>query len=241
MGKGKGAVADPVDLIEIDGEFCVPFAEGQRRHYIDLGPFEVERSPWYVAKKILLFIPAMFLFILAIQLMKTGAAAVGPSIQGQFPFANGFSTLGTGWLGAYFVLSGSPVAATAISLFGAGTIDKLQAFTMLSGSRLGASFIVLVTGFLYAMKHKDRPRGDSIGIGIQAMTMTAVTYILPFHWIGRRWHDGGPLQQEALHPLPASSRQRETSPVLPASLRPGECCRDGPLASFRCRALWTRR
>ena len=70
----------------------------------------------------LLFVPAMFLFILAIQLMKSGAAAVGPPIQGQFPFANGLSTLGTGWLGAYLVLSGSPVAATAISLFGAGTL-----------------------------------------------------------------------------------------------------------------------
>jgi sodium-dependent phosphate cotransporter len=183
MSKSKAEVRDPVDLIEVDGEFCVPFEAGQRRHYIDLGPFEVERSPWYIVKKILLFIPAMFLFILAIQLMKSGAAAVGPSIEGQFPFANGFSTMGTGWLGAYFVLSGSPVAATAISLFGAGTIDKLQAFTMLSGSRLGASFIVLVTGFLYAMKHKDRPRGDSIGIGIQAMTMTAITYI-PGMFIG---------------------------------------------------------
>ena len=183
MAKSKAEVRDPVDLIEVDGEFCVPFEAGQRRHYIDLGPFEVERSPWYIVKKVLLFIPAMFLFILAIQLMKSGAAAVGPSIEGQFPFANGFSTMGTGWLGAYFVLSGSPVAATAISLFGAGTIDKLQAFTMLSGSRLGASFIVLVTGFLYAMKHKDRPRGDSIGIGIQAMTMTAITY-LPGMFIG---------------------------------------------------------
>jgi solute carrier family 34 (sodium-dependent phosphate cotransporter) len=183
MSKSKAEVRDPVDLIEVDGEFCVPFEAGQRRHYIDLGPFEVERSPWYIVKKILLFIPAMFLFILAIQLMKSGAAAVGPSIEGQFPFANGFSTMGTGWLGAYFVLSGSPVAATAISLFGAGTIDKLQAFTMLSGSRLGASFIVLVTGFLYAMKHKDRPRGDSIGIGIQAMAMTAITY-LPGMFIG---------------------------------------------------------
>jgi hypothetical protein len=194
MGKGRADVRDPVDLIEVDGEFCVPFEAGQRRHYIDLGPFEVERSPWYVVRKILLFIPAMFLFILAIQLMKSGAAAVGPSIQGQFPFANGFSTMGTGWLGAYFVLSGSPVAATAISLFGAGTIDKLQAFTMLSGSRLGASFIVLITGFLYAMKHKDRPRGDSIGIGIQAMTMTAITYI-PGMFIGYSilkagWLDG---------------------------------------------------
>jgi len=166
-----------VDLVEVDGEFCVPFEATQTRHYIDLGPFEVERSPWYIVRKLLLFVPALFLFILAIQLMKSGAAAVGPSIEGKFPFANGLSTLGTGWLGAYFVLSGSPVAATAISLFGAGTITKLQAFTMLSGSRLGASFIVLLTGFLYAMKHKDRPRGESIGVGIMAMTMTAITYI----------------------------------------------------------------
>jgi sodium-dependent phosphate cotransporter len=175
-------------LVEVDGEFCVPLEANEVRHVIDWGPFEVERSPWYIAKKILLFIPAMFLFILAIQLMKSGASAVGPSIEGRFPFANGVSTLGTGWLGAYFVLSGSPVAATAISLFGAGTITKLQAFTMLSGSRLGASFIVLLTGFLYATKHKDRPRGDSIGIGIQAMTMTAITYIpgmLLGYWIIR--------------------------------------------------------
>ena len=136
----------------------------------------------------------MFLFILAIQLMKSGAQAVGPSIEGQFPFANGLSTMGTGWLGAYFVLSGSPVAATAISLFGAGTITKLEAFAMLSGSRLGASFIVLLTGFLYAMKHKDRPRGDSIGIGIQAMLMTAITYIpgmlIGYSIIRAGWLDG---------------------------------------------------
>ena len=76
---------------------------------------------WFVVKKVALFIPAMFLFILAIQLMKAGAARSGRTIQGQFPFANGLSTMGTGWLGAYLVLSGSPVAATAISLFGAGT------------------------------------------------------------------------------------------------------------------------
>ena len=181
-------------LVEVDGEFCIPFEETQVRHYIDLGPFEVERNPWYVVKKVLLFLPAIFLFILAIQLMKSGAAAVGPSIEGQFPFANGLSSMGTGWLGAYFVLSGSPVAATAISLFGAGTISKLEAFAMLSGSRLGASFIVLLTGFLYAMKHKDRPRGDSIGIGIQAMLMTAITYIpgmlIGYSIIRAGWLDG---------------------------------------------------
>ena len=149
-----------------------------QHHLVDHHTVEVvERGAWYIIKKLALFLPAIFLFILAIQLMKAGATAVGPQIKGQFPFANGVSTLGTGWLGAYFVLSGSPVAATAISLFGAGTLTKLQTFTMLSGSRLGASFIVLMTGFLYAMKNRSRDRGDSIGIGIQAMTMTAIVYV----------------------------------------------------------------
>lgn len=163
---------------EIDGEFCVALEPTQVRHLIDLGPLGgYERTYRELGKKLLLFVPAMYLFILAVQLMKAGAAAVGPQIQGEFPFANGVSTLGFGWLGAYLVMSGSPVAATTISLFGAGTLTKLQAFTMLSGSRLGASFIVLVTGFLYAVRNRSRPRGESIGMGIQAMTMTALVYV----------------------------------------------------------------
>jgi Na+/phosphate symporter len=171
-------------LVEIDGEFCVPTTVGEARHLIDWGPFEAPRNAWYVVRKLLLFVPAMYLFILAVQIMKAGASAIGPDIQGQFPFANGISTLGFGWLGAYFVLSGSPVAATAISLFGAGTLTKLQTFTMLSGSRLGASFIVLLTAFLYAAKHrKDPNRREPLGMGIQALTMTALVY-LPGMMIG---------------------------------------------------------
>jgi hypothetical protein len=194
-------------LVEIDGEFCVPVEANQARYLLDWGPFEAPRSPWEIARKLLLFLPALFLFILAVQLMKEGASAVGPQIQGQFPFASGISTLGAGWLGAYFVLSGSPVAATAISLFGAGTLTKLQAFTMLSGSRLGASFIVLLTGFLYATKQArlraatggsvadlNKERSDSIGIGIQAMTMTAIVYLpgmlIGYAIIRAGWLDG---------------------------------------------------
>jgi Na+/phosphate symporter len=200
-------------LVEIDGEFCVPVEANQARHLIDWGPFEAPRSTWDVARKLLLFVPAMFMFILAVQLMKEGAAAVGPQVEGQFPFANGISSLGAGWLGAYFVLSGSPVAATAISLFGAGTLTKLQAFTMLSGSRLGASFIVLLTGFLYATKQAKTQvasrvgagnggsiwtpnggRSASIGIGIQAMTMTAIVYLpgmlIGYGIIRAGWLDG---------------------------------------------------
>ncbi len=179
--EGNGALNDEVALAR----------SREDHHLIDQHTVEVvERGAWYIAKKLALFLPAIFLFILAIQLMKAGATAVGPQIKGQFPFANGVSTLGTGWLGAYFVLSGSPVAATAISLFGAGTLTKLQTFTMLSGSRLGASFIVLLTGFLYAMKNKSRDRSESIGIGIQAMTMTAIVYV-PGMFIGYAILRGG--------------------------------------------------
>jgi sodium-dependent phosphate cotransporter len=191
-------------MVAVDGEFCIPQEANEARYYIDLGPILGRvRSPWVLAGKFLLFLPAMFLFILAIQLMKAGAAAVGPTIQGQFPFANGLSTMGTGWLGAYLVLSGSPVAATAISLFGAGTTSVLQTFTMLSGSRLGASFIVLLTGFLYAMRN-PKARREPLGIGIQAMTMTAITYLpgmLMGYLIlregllnGINWHASGKLE-----------------------------------------------
>ena len=164
--------------VEVDGEFCIPQEADEVRYHLDLGPIfgDVPRPASYFLRKALLFVPAMFLFILAIQILKAGASAVGPAIEGRFPFANPVSTLGTGWLGAYFVLSGSPVAATTISLFGAGSLTKLETLTMLSGSRLGASFIVLVTGFLYAVRHK-KSKGEGLGIGIQAMTMTAVQYL----------------------------------------------------------------
>jgi solute carrier family 34 (sodium-dependent phosphate cotransporter) len=128
-----------------------------------------------IGPKLLHFVVAIFLFILAIQLMKAGAKALAPNLQGTFPVDNGVSTLGLGWIGAYFVLSGSPVAAVALSLFAASAINELQAFTMLSGSRLGASFIVLLVGFLYAMRSKNR--AESTGMGVLALSLTAVVYL----------------------------------------------------------------
>ena len=137
-----------------------------------------ERPPRDVrrrASKVLHFLAAMFLFILAIQLMKKGAQALSPSLEGTFPFDNGVSTLGLGWLGAYLVLSGSPVAAIALSLFAAGATTRIQTFTMLTGSRLGASFIVLLVGFLYAMRSHNRR--ESVGMGVLALSMTAIVYV----------------------------------------------------------------
>jgi solute carrier family 34 (sodium-dependent phosphate cotransporter) len=128
-----------------------------------------------ILRRLAFFVVAIFLFILAIQLMKSGAKALAPDLEGTFPVDNAVSTLGLGWIGAYLVLSGSPVAAVALSLFAASALNELQAFTMLTGSRLGASFIVLLVGFLYSMRSKDRR--ESTGMGVLALSLTAVVYI----------------------------------------------------------------
>jgi hypothetical protein len=135
-----------------------------------------ERPRWLrVVLKVVSFLSAVFLFILAIQLMKEGADAIAPRLQGTFPVDNMVSTLGLGWLGAYLVLSGSPVAAVALTLFAAGATNELQTFTMLTGSRLGAAFIVLLVGFLYAVRSRNRQ--ESIGMGVLALSMTAAVYV----------------------------------------------------------------
>jgi sodium-dependent phosphate cotransporter len=130
-----------------------------------------------LAIKVVSFVVAIFLFVLAIQLMKEGAKALAPTLSGSRLFSNPFSTLGAGWLGAYVVLSGSPIAAVSLSLFVGGAASELQTFTMLSGSRLGASFVVLLVGFLYAVRNRGRNRGESIGMGVLALSLTAAVYV----------------------------------------------------------------
>jgi sodium-dependent phosphate cotransporter len=120
---------------------------------------------------------ALFLLVLSLQLMKSGAAAVAPTVRDSPLFSNGASTLGAGWLGAYLVLSGSPIAAVSLGLFSGGAITELQTFTMLSGSRLGASFVVLLVGFLYSVRNRGANREESVGMGILALTLTAIVYL----------------------------------------------------------------
>jgi hypothetical protein len=139
---------------------------------------ERERRSWPgLLLKIATFAVALFLFVLAIQLMKEGAKALAPALEGSPLFSNAFSTLGAGWLGAYLVLSGSPIAAVALALYDGGATTELQTFTMLSGSRLGASFIVLLVGFLYAVRNRGRNRAESIGMGVLALSLTALVYV----------------------------------------------------------------
>ena len=124
------------------------------------------------------FVAGLGLFVTALGLMKSGAAALVPALEGSVFTDNPLSTLGLGWLGACIVLSGSPVAASALSLLDGGAVDRTEAFTMLTGSRLGAAFVVLVVGVVYALRHREGAnRRAPLSMGILSLLMTAATYV----------------------------------------------------------------
>jgi hypothetical protein len=138
----------------------------------------LQRAPWaYIHPvKLGLFVASLFLFILAITLMKEGARGIAPLIRNQFAVTNAANSLGFGWLFAYVVMSGSPVAAAALTFFDVGVVDKLSAFTMITGSRLGASFIVLFIGFIYVLRGRNRT--TSLSMGLLSLTVTGSTYLV---------------------------------------------------------------
>jgi hypothetical protein len=147
---------------------------------------------WITAAKTAVYsVAGLFLFILALQLLKSGAGGLKPILKAVS--ADGVpNLLGFGWLGAYGVMSGSPVAAISLSLFSGGTISDVEAFAMLNGSRLGASFIVLFVGFILYATH--RRSADGLFIGVVAL-LTAFTLWLPALPIGilllkSGWFDG---------------------------------------------------
>jgi len=127
-------------------------------------------------KKIAFAIAGLFFFILAIQLMKAGAKKDLANLLRQASLIrNPLNALGFGWLGAYFVLSGSPVAAATLGLFSGNAIDTTQAFMMINGSRMGASFIVLFIGFIYMLRGQEPKR--SLGMGMISLLTTWTTYV----------------------------------------------------------------
>ncbi len=131
-----------------------------------------QRIPWV---KIGVFGLSLFLFILAITLMKEGARDLAPLVRSRFAVTNPANSLGFGWLFAYVIMSGSPVAASALTFFQAGVLDKLGTFTMITGSRLGASFIVLFIGFIYVLR--GRSRRNSLSMGLLSLSVTGTTYL----------------------------------------------------------------
>ena len=137
--------------------------------------FEVPRAWWRVAAnvafRVACVIAALAIFVFALQVLKAGAGGLRPLLD-SIDAAGSANILGFGWLGSYVVLSGSPVAAIALSLFSQDVISETETFAMINGSRMGASFIVLFVGFLYWIGGRRNP--DGLYIGVVAL-LTAFT------------------------------------------------------------------
>lgn len=126
----------------------------------------------------------LLLFVLALELLKRGASGIEPLLRrvGVSGMAGG---IGAGWLGACLLLSGSPVAAMALSLLAAGALSTGEAFGMIGGSRLGAAFVVLVVGALADLRTR-RLEARSAYLGVTALVATALVYVpaLALAWLG---------------------------------------------------------
>jgi hypothetical protein len=138
------------------------------------GPQRIITGLWFVVKLVV----ALFVFVGALQLMKTGASNLEILNSGGILVRNAGATLGLGWIGALFVLSGSPMAATALTLVAApDSISEIEGFTMLTGSRLGAAFVVLVVAVVYALRGGEGERFKPVSTAIMALSTTAIIYI----------------------------------------------------------------
>lgn len=145
----------------------------------------VARRVLDIFRRILLGLSGIFFFILGIQLMKNVAGLVGPLLQtvlGRFT-DTAWHALAFGWLSAYAVLSGSPVAAMALSFYATGYLTAETTFFMIMGSRLGAAFIVLVIGAVAVARGK--PREKALAMGVLSFLVTYSIYIpaILFGWI----------------------------------------------------------
>lgn len=129
-----------------------------------------------ILAKLTLFMISIALFILAIALMKEGAYSLGPLVRDRFTVTNPVNSLGFGWLFAYLIMSGSPVAAAALTFLETGVIDPLSTYTMITGSRLGANLIVLFIGFLYVLRGRSRIK--SLDMGLLSLAVTGSTYLV---------------------------------------------------------------
>lgn len=139
----------------------------------------VTRRLWLsIPVRLALFVAGLGLFTAALSLMRTGAAELVPALTNSAFTDHVGSAFGLGWLGATLLLSGSPVAASALAVLDGGAISRPEAFAMVAGSRFGAAFVVLVVGVIYALRRAPSgQRRAPISIGILSLLLTWLVYV----------------------------------------------------------------
>jgi len=139
-----------------------------------------------------LFVFSLLLFILALEMVKAGASSLSALLRlEEWASTGSVGALGLGWLLACLFFSGSPVAALALVFLVDGALSPQASLSMVMGSRVGASFVVLAVGFLYDSR-SDHPKGGTY-VGALAFLSTASVYLPAWaiaQWlVGSAWLD----------------------------------------------------
>lgn len=157
----------------LERSFVSPLPAWARR-VLPLGAHAPTALAAYLIRLAVGVVVVFFLFIVALRLLAASAGGVAEVLRG-IQASGPLNLLGFGWLLAYGALSGSPVAALALSLLHGGAVTTAEALGMVSGSRFGASMIVLLVGFVAYMRGQRRP--DGIYVGVVALLTTATVYV----------------------------------------------------------------
>jgi len=136
------------------------------------GVLPFTRLPWMKAA---LFLLSLCLFFLALETMKAGAREMTGFTRRLADLDNLFNGMGLGWFSSYLTLSGSPIAAIALTLYDIASVNGVTAFGMVVGSRVGGSLIVIFIGVIYFLQGHDR--GTSLLTGIVSFLVTGLIYI----------------------------------------------------------------
>lgn len=130
-----------------------------------------------IAKRILIAVIGVLVFIYGIQLLKHSAGLLIVGLESFFSYVSRspYGILGFGWLAAYAVMSGSPIAAFGLGLFDLDIIDSTSTFFLIMGSRLGAAFIVIIIGLVAMMRGGGRE--ESLSMGVLSFLVTYLVYI----------------------------------------------------------------
>ena len=178
------------------------------------------KKPFFTLEVVLVIVVALLFFILGIQTIRAGARGSSQYIASAFHGKSALNTLGIGWLFSYLMLSGSPVAAAALSFFESGVINLHQTYTMLVGTRFGAIFVTLFFGLIYYLQGTHSQRSLAVGVigylttftmafgsllvGLPLLSWTNFRFALPSHFSAGIGTFTDPLVQplsELLHPL----------------------------------------
>ena len=132
-----------------------------------------------VARPVGLGFLGLALFVYSLGLMKEGAGGLAPLLRDWLRVEGALDSLGFGWLMAYVIQSGSPVAAAAMTLLRVDIFTPAQCYMAVAGSRIGAGLMVLQLGIVYALRGHEKRTALSAGILSLLLTSSVMVVSVP--------------------------------------------------------------